>query len=91
MKKLSLLLVLFALIFLTGCSDDEESSPLSFIDMYKVDLTEPEGTTYVGDFYPLYEGYALYYTGSVDMLTEMNIPGMDPIEEPTIAPAVGML
>jgi hypothetical protein len=91
MNKLNFLLVLFALMYLTGCSDDEESSPLSFIDKYKVDLTEPEGTTYVGDFYPLYEGYALYYTGSVDMLTEMNIPGIDPIEEPTIAPAAGML
>jgi hypothetical protein len=52
MKKLSLLLILFTLMYLTGCSDDEESSPLSFIDKYKVDLTEPEGTTYVGDFYP---------------------------------------
>ena len=91
MKKLSLLFVLFSLMYLISCSDDEESNPLSYIDKYKVDLTEPEGTTYVGDFYPLYEGYTLYYTGSVDMLTEMTIPGMDPIEEPTIAPAVGML
>jgi hypothetical protein len=91
MKKLNLLLIFLAMIYLTGCSDDEENNPLSFIDKYNVDLTEPEGTTYVGDFYPLYEGYALYYTGSVDMLTEMDIPGMDPIEEPTIAPAVGML
>jgi hypothetical protein len=78
-------------VYLTGCSSDENENPLSFIDGYSVDLLESEGTTYSGDYFPLEEGYTLNYTGSVDMLTEMTIPGYDPIEEPTISPALGML
>jgi hypothetical protein len=78
-------------MFFAGCSSDEESAPLSFIDGYSVNLTEPEGTTYTGDFFPIEEGYTCNYTGSVDMLTRITIPGYDPIEEPTIAPSMGML
>jgi hypothetical protein len=76
---------------LIGCKNSEEDNPLSFIEQYSVNLTEPKGTTYIGDYFPLEEGYTINYTGSVDMLTEMTIPGIDPIEEPTVAPALGML
>jgi hypothetical protein len=76
---------------LIGCKNSEEDNPLSFIEQYSVNLTEPKGTTYIGDYFPLEEGYTLNYTGSVDMLTEMTIPGIDPVEEPTVAPALGML
>jgi hypothetical protein len=56
-----------------------------------VDLTESEGTTYVGDFFPIEEGYTCNYSGSVDMLTKITVPGSEPIEQPTIAPSLGML
>jgi hypothetical protein len=86
-----IILILFSLIYQTGCKKDEEDSPLSYIEAYTVNLTEPKGTTYAGNFFPLEEGYTCYYSGSVDMLTEMTIPGYDPIEESIIAPALGML
>ena len=53
---ISFLIILFTLIHLTGCKNSEESSPLSFIDAYTVDLLETKGTSYAGDYFPVEEG-----------------------------------
>ncbi len=89
--KIFTILTLMLMMHLMGCKDSEESNPLSFIDGYTVNLLEEKGTTYAGDYFPIEEGYTCNYSGSVNMLTKMEIPGYDPIEEPTIAPTLGML
>jgi len=91
MKTFKLLMILFLITFLISCSEDDESNPLSFIDGYSVSLTEAKGTTYSGDFFPLKEGHTLNYSGAVDMITELSIPGEEPSKESTVAPALGML
>jgi hypothetical protein len=91
MKTFKLLFLLFLITCLISCSEDDESNPLSFVDGYSVSLTEPEGTTYSGDFFPLQEGHTLNYSGAVDMITELSIPGEEPSKESTVAPALGML
>ena len=54
-------------------------------------MTEKEGTSYSGDYYPIEAGYICNYSGSVDMITTMNIPGYDSQSVPVNAPAIGML
>ena len=85
------LLAIIFILFLTGCSSDESENPLSFIDAYTVDLLETKGNSYAGDYFPIEEGHTCNYSGSVIMQTKMVIPGYDPIDEPTIAPTLGML
>ena len=92
MKSLiSFSIILFTLIHLTGCKNNEESNPLSFIDGYTVDLLESKGTTYIGDYFPIEEGYTCNYSGSTIMHTKMVAPGFDPIDETTTSPTLGML
>ncbi len=91
MKTFKLMMILFLISILISCSEDDESNPLSFIDGYSVSLTEPKGTTYSGDFFPLNEGHTLNYSGAVDMLTQLSVPGEEPSEESTVAPTIGML
>jgi len=92
MKSLiSFFIILFTLIYLIGCKNSEESNPLSFIDAYTVDLLESEGTTYIGDYFPIEKGHTCNYSGFTIMQTKIVIPGYDPIDEPTISPTLGML
>jgi catechol 2,3-dioxygenase-like lactoylglutathione lyase family enzyme len=53
---------------------------------FGIDYLSGSPPAYAGDYFPLEEGYTLNYSGSVDMLTEMTIPGYDSIEEPTNVP-----
>ncbi len=94
MKWINACLIFLAIgtvIFFMGCKKGSESSPVSYIDGYTVDLTEGKGTTYTGDFFPIREGYICNYSGSAKVYVKMVIPGYNPIENTSDAPAVGML
>lgn len=84
-----MILVIITVLFFSGCK--KNSSPVSYIDGYTVDLTEAKGTTYIGDFFPIQEGYTCNYSGSASVHTKMVIPGYDPYENTSNVPAVGML
>ncbi|MGD0338639.1 MAG: hypothetical protein ABSB78_07595 [Bacteroidota bacterium] len=94
MKWVNACLILLAIgtvIFFIGCKKGGESSPVSYVDGYTVDLTEGKGTTYTGDFFPIREGYTCNYSGSASIYVKMVIPGNNPIENTSNTPAVGML
>jgi len=93
MKKLGISLIILTTVlvmFLTDCAS-KKSNPVSFVDDYSVTLTEEEGTTYAGDYFPIEEGYTCNYSGNANMDIRMEIPGSAPLEETTDAPALGML
>ena len=72
MKKIitaGLVLTLISLILLTACNKDDKSNPVSYVDKYAqtVSLTEAEGTSYTGDYFPIEEGYICHYSGSASI------------------------
>ncbi|MEJ2627804.1 MAG: hypothetical protein P8078_04530 [bacterium] len=73
-----LILITASVIFYLNC--DDKSNPLSFVDDYTVTLTEAEGTTYTGNYFPLENSWDSY-SGSISMKTRTEIPGSEPIEE----------
>jgi hypothetical protein len=73
-----LILITASVIFYLNC--DDKSNPLSFVDDYTVTLTEAEGTTYTGNYFPL-ENSWYSYSGSISMKTRTEIPGSEPIED----------
>ncbi|MBN2710795.1 MAG: hypothetical protein JXR46_17245 [Calditrichaceae bacterium] len=87
--KLFFTLTLLCSFFLTGCGDDGKD-PVSWYDGYKVNLTEEQGNSYTGDYFPIEEGYTCSYSGSVKMTTTVTFMG-NTETEPTDAPAIGML
>ena len=84
-------LVIASTIVMVGCKKDSGGDPVSYVDAYSVNLTEGEGTTYVGDFFPIRAGYTCNYSGDASMKTTVSIPGYEPSESTTNEPATGML
>lgn len=84
-------ILLAGLFILNGCKKDEKSNPVSFIDGYTVNYTEPTGTTYTGNFFPLEAGYMWNYYGNADIDMTLIYPGSPPMKDSTVGPASGMM
>lgn len=92
MKNISntfLALIIGAVTSIMGCKND--GGPVSPVDQHVVTLTEPKGTAYTGDFFPLEEGHTCYYSGNANMRTKIVIPGENPVDRTTNVAATGML
>ena len=62
------------------------------MDSYAVNFTEPKGTAYTGDFFPLREGYTCNYTGSASIRMQMPMPaGYPSMDTTSDMPCIGML
>jgi hypothetical protein len=84
-------LTILSIIFLPGCKKDETPAAPSYVDAYTVTYTDPAGTSYSGNFFPIAAGYGCYYTGHANITMTENIPGSAPTSDSVVGPAYGSL
>lgn len=87
-----IVLALLSTVLLPGCKKDEATAaPVSFVDGYTVNLTDPTGTAYSGDFFPITPGYGCYYSGHANVHTSETTPGNPTTSDSVDSPAYGSL
>ena len=86
-----ILLISGLIIFLVGCKKNEQSNPVSYVDSYTVTLTDPKGTTYAGDYFPIVQGYTCNYSGYTNIQSTTEILGFPSESDSTVGPTTGML
>ncbi len=71
-----MVLTILSITLLTGCKKDEGNPAAgpSYVDSYTVTLTEPEGTTYSGDFFPIVAGYTCSFEGTANIQSTSSSP-----------------
>jgi hypothetical protein len=79
-----------AVSILSGCNSG--SSP-DYVDSYTVNLTEQQGASYSGDYFPIQAGYQCNYSGSASMRLHMsaNVQGFSNMDTTIASPATGYL
>ncbi|MGO9480246.1 MAG: hypothetical protein ACLP05_00500 [Candidatus Kryptoniota bacterium] len=82
--------VIVSALLIAGCSNNG-ANPTGYVNGYTVHLTDSAGTTYTGDFFPLYEGYTCYYSGDENVQYTATVTGEPAEVDSVVGPTDGML
>ena len=87
MKRVTIGLMILSLLFLwfvTGCSKDDDN-PVSYVDNYEKEVVYKEtlGTTHTGDYFPLIPYRKINFSGYMNAVTSIQIPGFGTLQDTT--------